>query len=1009
MKPLKLELSAFGPYLDKVEIDFTRLDGNGLYLVSGDTGSGKTMIFDAIAFALYNKTSGNNRTSKDLRNVMATDQLTYVDYTFKINSSIARIRRVPAQIQKLAEKDKKIAASYRFFLDDKEMKFEGGNDISSIVGVTYDEFTQIVMIAQNEFMALITQSDSKRTDILKKIFKIPNMNSFTTMLSDNYQEARSDLDRFNDNIVDILELYQFENRGEDEILVEQFEHKKGEYENDKNTLETQVTKLEEELAIIDRQVREINETNALFEALAKAGEGKSQLMASRDITLEDRLSLYKAAAKVKPEYELIQSNDREIATLTAAITNLKSELEENRKTIIELKKEVDRRDIYLEQTKVHQKSANDLEQQKIQLEKIRSLEGDIANFTKRNKGLCGKIELLLQAQKDNQTSLVALKQYLEKETAMATSKITWQNEIDRLRNQADTIQSRLREKANEKTIREMHLEALSHYESLANELRQAKQALNQAQKRKNDYAIGYIAASLKDNEPCPVCGSLSHPDVAPVFESDISQENLDSLLQKQDAIQGELNKAISKGSDLNASLKNAQEKLETLELELGKPDDYDALDEKNRAGLKKANERLADVKSYFRGLDAMKEKLGKLEQAMEQDSATLTSHNSEVERLNGVISSLQGQLDELPRILKTPEELENEIRECLAAAKSLEDRIASNQNNYHLAENQITRIETSLLEKASRKDQLEIANAKNRSQYEQALSLLAFPTESVEAAFAQIGLIDQLEMEKEKYDQTLNKIESTIEFYKQQTKDKQVGDPAPLNEQTSIKKETLDDIKDRLTQVTSQLLTIVNDTGKLRSWLQNRNEAQEKHHTYYDLYQTAKGSLAGQKKLAFETYLVYSYFEELLEYANVIFGELTNERYQFVASEPDNKKVTSGFVLGILDRENSKTRLARTLSGGETFKAALSLAIGLSRLVQDKSGSVELNSIFIDEGFGTLDDNSLNTAINTLQSIRLEDQMIGIISHVNLLKERIDNKILVRKDNEKSVIEIVEG
>lgn len=1009
MKPLKLELSAFGPYLDKVEIDFTRLEGNGLYLVSGDTGSGKTMIFDAIAFALYNKTSGNNRTSKDLRNVMATNQLTYVDYSFKINSSIARIKRIPAQIQRLADKDKKIAASYQFFLDDQEIRFDGDNDIASIVGVNYDEFSQIVMIAQNEFMALITQSDSKRTEILKKLFKIPNMNDFTTMLSQEYGAAKSDHTRFNDNIVDMLELYQFENQGDDAKIVEQFEQKKGEYESEKKTLEVQVGEIENELAALDSQVREINEINSLFEALQEAIDNKDRLLSSRDITLEDQLSLLKAAAKVKPAYDLIQNSNKEITALVGAINNLNAELEGNREKIGELKKEVDSKEIYQEQIRNYQRTANELEQKRIQLDKIRSIKDDIAAFAQRSKGLCGKIDTLLQSQKNNQTSLVALKQFLEKETAMATGRVEWQNEIDRLNRQEMAIQSCLKEMENERTIRRQHLAALESYEKLDDELKQAKLILHQAQKRKNDYAIGYIAASLKDSEPCPVCGSLSHPHVAPLLESDISQEHLDGLQQKQDAIQSELNKAISLAGDLKGDLKNVLEKLETLKKELGQIDDFDLLLEKNRMDLKAANEKMAEINGYFRQLDATKEKISRLEQAMADDAVALTSHNSEVERLNGVMSSLQAQLDELPHISRTQGELESEIQASQKAAKTLEDKITANQNSYHLALNQITRIETSLQEKSSQKDQLENTNERNRIGYEQDLSLLDYSRETIEAAFNQIGRINELESKIEQYNLTLAKVESTIELYKAKTQDKKVGDPAFLVERADLKKALLATIKDDLTNVSSRLLTIRNDATKISQWLKNRQAAQERYQVHYDLYQTAKGSLAGQKKLAFETYLVYSYFEELLEYANVIFSQLTNERYQFVASEPDNKRATSGFVLGILDRENSKTRLARTLSGGETFKAALSLAIGLSRLVQDKSGSVELNSIFIDEGFGTLDDNSLNIAINTLQSIRLEDQMIGIISHVNLLKERIDNKILVRKDNEKSVIEIVEG
>lgn len=1009
MKPLKLELSAFGPYLDKVEIDFTRLDGNGIYLVSGDTGSGKTMIFDAIAFALYNKTSGNNRTSKDLRNVMATDQLTYVDYSFKINSSIARIKRIPAQIQRLADKDKKIAASYQFFLDDQELRFDGDNDIASIVGVNYDEFSQIVMIAQNEFMALITQSDSKRTEILKKLFKIPNMNDFTTMLSQEYGAAKSDHTRFNDNIVDMLELYEFQNQGDDAKIVEQFEQKQGEYESDKKALELQVGELENELAALDKQVREINEINSLFDALKEAIEDKSQLLSSRDITLEDQLSLLKAAAKVKPAHELIQNTSRDIATLVATISNLNTELEGNKEKIKELKKEVDSKELYQQQIRVHQATANELEQKRIQLDKIRSVKDDIAAFTQRNKGLCGKIDTLLENQKNNQTNLAALKQYLEKETDMATGRIKWQNEIDRLTRQATTIQSCLKEKENETRIKEQHLSALKRYETLDDALKQAKLVFAQAQKRKNEYAIGYIASSLKDNEPCPVCGSLNHPQVAPLLESDISQEHLDALQQEQDALQSELNEAVAVAGDLNGRLKNVVEKLETLKQELGNIDDYDLLLEKNRLDLKAANEKMAQINGYFRQLDATKEKQAKLEQAMADDAGALTSHNSEVERLNGVISSLQGQLDELPKISRTQEELENDIRAHQEAAKSLEDRIAANQDSYHLALNQITRIETSLQEKSGQKDQLETANEKNRIGYERELSLLDYSRETIEAAFDQIGRINELESIIEQYNRALVKVESTIELYKAKTQNKQVGDPAVLVDQANLKRDLLAKVKDELATISSRLLTIQNDSTKISQWLKNRQGAQERYQIHYDLYQTAKGSLAGQKKLAFETYLVYSYFEELLEYANVIFSQLTNERYQFVASEPDNKRATSGFVLGILDRENSKTRLARTLSGGETFKAALSLAIGLSRLVQDKSGCVELNSIFIDEGFGTLDDNSLNIAINTLQSIRLEDQMIGIISHVNLLKERIDNKILVRKDNEKSVIEIVEG
>ncbi len=1009
MKPIKLELSAFGPYLNKVEIDFTRLQDNGLYLVSGDTGSGKTMIFDAISYALYNKTSGGKRTSKDLRTVTATTQTTYVDYSFEVNGRVMRIKRTPEQVVTADEKEKKVRSSYQLFIDGQEVDLSRDYGIPEIVGINYEEFTQIVMIAQNDFMKLINSNEKERTAILKKLFKIPNMSQFNIFLKERADAAKNEFERINKNIADITASHEIDSAKNSLEAIGQLEVVEDGLVEMKTSLETKSATQEAKLLELSTKLEQVKNINGLFVKLEQAQNRLAELENSYDTGLEAKIELLKVAKDLKPDHDNLENSQKNLVGLKSEYEAKIAELQLKKDELAVAESEVAKEPEYKKANEKLRGEVNELtrliEQMKTKVEleqRILILRESIAKLVRDKADLTAK-------QSELDLAKTKLDQFINQENRNLELKNSLENQLQKQKELDHKIDEFLQEKQNLTKLTSNHLSAVEQYRNLDRDYQKAASNFEAAQKANNDYAVGFIAANLVANQPCPVCGSLEHPSIAPLSGKEITKEELERLKLAQDRIQKCLNDQVASTSAIKAKLESKQETVTKLQEEIGGGDDVQAMHEKCREAIEELSASMLKVKAYFVKLPDQKAELEQLAQRITANDSQISSLENQQSTNKGILQQLEEQLAKMPQIAMSISQLETIASSKKEAIEANETTIAANNKIFHELDNLVAGIKAAIeAKKAQIETQKELIE-KYRHKYQEKMSQVDYPEIIILENFQEVTHLSEYEKYVANYRTELGAIKSQIAVYQGETKDQKVEEEQQYQLAIADSKNLTMKIKEEANTVNAKLAKVSEDLSKMRSYTKLATLAEERLAIYDDLYRTSKGQIAGQKKLEFETYLVYSYFEELLTYANAIFADLTNNRYQFVVSEPESKGKSYNFILGVLDRENSKTRLARTLSGGETFKAALSLSIGLSRLVQDKSGTVELNSIFIDEGFGTLDDNSLNQAINCLQSIRLENQMIGIISHVNILKERIDNKIVVRKDGETSNIEIIEA
>ena len=896
MKPINIIISAFGPYKDKVIIDFTKLGENGIFLITGDTGAGKTSIFDAISFAIFGEVSGSNRPIKSIRSDFADPETeTFVELEFLHKNKIYKILRNPSY-----EKPKKKGDGFTKKTADASLEFGDkvvngiknvDTKIEEILGINAKQFKQIAMLAQGEFLKILFAESKDRTEIFRKIFDTNIYNLIAKKLKE----------KLKDNEENLKEL--------------------------KNTFTTNTANIlwsaENKVDISAKDLNEVDIANVVEALKLEIKNNKAE-----DIKLQEEI------LKKEQEINIDEENIKKQEELNIKIKNfnelLKKQIEykQQEKEIEELKTKISKNQKIKERIKPKEEKVKNQEEQIQRLEKdLENLNTKIIDGQKKEKEHNTKVELV--------------------------NKI---GEIYKEYCNCVEIKDELLEKANRlKNIEKLELkkaEQVKEYTKIENEYK----VMNVDYLEKEDEFFkeqaGILAEKLEANKPCPVCGSIEHPKIARKSVSVLTKQELDvlkkSLENKQKEKQLKQGECIKTNSQINTLVEEFKDDFnEEFNLEKFKNLIRDEFN-KNKEKLE-INEKM------------ISEEYNKL------SLNTLVLKEFDFEKFkDGVIEAINLEKNEL-----------------------IKDKTIQEEKNKQLLEGKIK------LKEYNEEFSKELLNLgfKTKEEYK---NLLIADKE-----------IENFQKHVEQFNTNVTVNNTKILEIEKEVKDKQELDLTEAKAKLIKVKNELDEERKVHIQAKGKL---DNNTRIYNLLAENSKELKKKMKDfiiYDELSRTANGTLPGKKRIEFEQYVQATYFDMVILEANKRLAKMTENRYWLVRKEePEKISDKVGLDLEVVDNYNGKKRDVKSLSGGEAFKAALSLALGLSDVIQSYSGGVVIDTLFIDEGFGSLDTESREQAINTLSLLIDNNKLIGIISHVTELKERIDKKIIVTKTNDGSKIEI---
>lgn len=980
MRPLRLTFSAFGPYSDTQTIDFTKMKNNNMFVISGPTGSGKTTIFDAMSFALYGSASGSDRSADMFRSDFADDSVaTSVDFVFSVRDVEYRIKRVPTQLRpKLRGVGmRKIDSQVTLTYNDKSYtaQSEVAQKIEQILGLSKDQFKQIVLLPQGEFKKLLTSDSRSKEDIFRKIFNTAHIKRIQEEMRQDAASLKRTVDDINLQITTILEEYPHIHSGVS------LQHFKANVDYNLHSVNAYLQKLEFESQNQQSLLSKFENHQLQIQQLT---DTKQQLL-----KLEDK-------AKQMEEYKCFLDN---IQTIISYKTNLDMITNSQQKRTSLEQQSV----LKTKQLKKLKASKTDklFKQAEIEFEQIEQLRSEEAKFKQQIDKIEYQLQVLDKIESNNQQleRLHAESDTNQQEVVNFQQKLQTARENQGLIEEKNLILIELDKKLEEYlagAASKQELDKLvAQAKDLTLELDVENTILNQKQEQlrtsRNQYLTaqaGSMALMLEENSPCPVCGSLNHPQPASHKHIDISLEQIETyerVANKQSKI---VNAIIQKIEVCNALIDKLLSQVEFKDI------DYNSLVDQTKVNISK-------LKSEIKQLET-KLNIDQLEMALKQISEKQVESKTRIQSLVETNSELaanltldQSQLDSKPVLETRLEQLARKQKQIVTEYRQLQKQIRDEQT-----------LQTSLA--------TEITGITNQQQeLEQIITDCVTINKKIAEEFKADQLttyIDYLSRHKEIqniYSKYLN--DKSVLITEQAKLEQSIADYQPIN---------IEQLKEQI-PVTYELITTYKQIEKLLSSLEYglkqdiqrvvslEMKAQndlKRYQVIADVSDIANGKSAS--KISFERYMLSIYFKQIIARANIYFKTMSNNRFELEYKDSNGGRGAQGLDLNIIDNYTSKIRDVKSLSGGESFKAALSMALGLSDIVQMNSGGIQIDTIFIDEGFGSLDSESLNTAIDTLIRIESEGRMVGIISHVEELKNQINNKVEIKPSSSGSQLHV---
>ena len=1079
MKPLYLEMTAFGPYKDTQRIDFTTLGTDGLFLITGDTGAGKTTIFDAISYALYGLTSMPGRSAGSMRSDFAPEsQATIVTFRFSHRGRQYEIMRQPAYTRHLlrgADRSKTTTVPEKAELTgDGIQPVSGAKNVTDLVQnqilhLDHSQFCQVAMIAQGEFRKVLTASTDERTKILQKIFLTEGYQRMSEILKTRTASARALRDRSASGISDRLQairtgtenaevLSQFQSIASPVDLLSRREQVLGLLDDILRSdqalsaslaeaishLQIEAEALTRRLALADSDNRKLDEYQA-SQTMKTQLDAQTPSMETRRKTLTLRKT---TRYSVYPFYEQKQRAGKDASASAAAYARSLAAVSEAQRQHEDAEKQyaaAQAENALLDQKKLELRQLQD----QIPLYSRRNaLQADLETASAALRQLDEKALLLQTRLQDHDILARKLKDYITRSADVPLQKKEADVRLQTLEKQRESLLDLCRRTRQAEKQRISWERSKKQYVSVRRQYDSQYAALSEAERRLEMNRAGLLAQELKDGAPCPVCGSTVHPHPASPFLPDasdsrvtVTDETVRSLRAKSDLLRQKKDEAATEAASLKAAAGTASAQLRddlvrnlsAIQAEIGLQETEIPPEEDIRD-----DERLP--------LSRLETLLTQLQAALDSSAAAV---RQQVETLSLQLANLQlaqkrqEKAEEEKRQLDTQKETLQADREavvqrqtaCKAALSGLpvlpfptlkeaEAAVTAAREVCELLSRQIEEAGQKK-EAAARALAASLASSKAAEAQRDKDRLSALDAaEKLNQKLKETGLLsEETLLENLCSEEALKEEEQALSAFDRQQAAATARLKAAQTAAKGLVRSDLGQLRTSQAELSTRLAALRDKKARTEGRIENNEAArnsicaeysrlQQQEHSYEmldKLYRLVSGQTQNVK-ITFEQYIQETGFDEITRAANIRLDMITDGRYRFFRREEIDagKKSKNALALDILDNYTGKKRPVSTLSGGESFKASLSLALGLSDSISSRAGGITIDSLFIDEGFGSLDKRqSLSDAVNMLVSLSTHHKLIGIISHCDELKEQIRRQIVVTRGRDGSHVRVV--
>ena len=1025
MKPISLTIEAFGPYRDSVTLDFSALQDHSMFLISGPTGAGKTSILDAMVYALYGEPSGEVRKIDAIRSDFAEpERMTRVDFSFAIGEAQYRVERLPKQL--VAKKRgtgmrEQNASATVYEMKDGEWKVIATSaaairdTIQRIIGFRKDQFLQVVLLPQGEFRKLLVASTSEREELLHTLFRTELYRRLQDALKSAYDEAKSGIE---ENITKQSALLQSIPHDE-EIPVLTIEHVRELLKDREPHRDTLVVERDKAVDVVD-QFNTLRNEWALYNQVQQSlieATNKLDLVKERE---KERSSLNEKVqflTGLTPSYELYkQLGDKQavLKTLKTTLSDAKKSVEAATQHESKCTEVYETLESQVETMQAKRTTLAQLQQQAEQFDELVVLNKELSTLNSqletqdREKSeaklqvqhkLVADLEAaLVEARKQFQANSKALESishiqeqlgYLQRYSELVAEKQKVQNDIDAKERSLATLDKTV----NNSTVQ---LERLEHLmaEGRAFEL----------------------VHLVVDNEPCPVCGSTEHPQLASKPELYPTKEEIeearavrDGVLQKQASEIGQKETLIIRLHELDEQVKDQVSKLKSS-IDNFSEDAFDSIQQ----GLASQMEQLTALR---RDTEQLTKIITKNEHDLVEAKGTLSKleigHNELLKNLHDLevqISSLQAKIDGVSKTLPTTdldawhkqiESLETEIKEY-------DEQVKVCKSNLDAAKEQLNakrgRLETLSAQVEEETKNLDVTY----NEYTKSLQSISLCEDDFLEVLDDYKALDTFRTELHALDEAFNKAQAVYDAALKVAKS--IAEPS-----ATVSDEVYDAAVERRDTLVGNLAAWDKETKHIETTLASleeldvaMGEARNEVEFLSRLNDLANGGEQGFKNVTFERYVLGAILDEVVYAANLRLQKMSRSRYSLERSDyTGGGRGKQGLDLAVMDAFTGQSRPANTLSGGETFLASMALALGLADVIQSYAGGIHMDTMFIDEGFGTLDPDTLELAMETLVQLQSSGRLIGMISHVPELKTRIPAHLEVTRGDDGSTAKFV--
>ncbi|GIN84575.1 nuclease SbcCD subunit C [Heyndrickxia sporothermodurans] len=1024
MKPLKLMMQAFGPYAEKEVIDFTALGNRTMFVISGKTGAGKTTIFDAISFAIYGKASGEDRNGSELRSQFAVDDLpTEVSLQFSLRNKTYCIWRSPQQEKRKSRGDGYTTVNARaeiYVVNEEGQKQllaanvrEADEKIKEIIQLDANQFRQILMIPQGEFRKLLISDSKDKEQILQRLFHTELYKRMEEQLKEEATSLKKQVvSKIDERTLALKSIYFTEN---DELKQELGEDH---INNVKivSLLSEEIKKMKQKTAELHQNIemkkrdrdevkKKVDEAETLlnqFNARDQLKKERAELLAKKVYFEQMKVEISQAykASRLEQQDQLCHRIKKEFDSNQQELQNSKIQLQQILSALDDAEKSL----------RIEEGRSNERERLADQLIKVTNVKDDVYSLSKREQ----ELQHLEKEFKEIEAKINISKKKIElKEEQLLIKKneqkqldniqlllLKNENELNHLTNVAQKLNKLNTLIQKESTIDQSLVKKEKLYENAGARLADSRKTLSAVEAKWNIGQASLLARTLVDDSPCPVCGSFHHPNPS-LSEEDIPTESdfksakleVEQLEKEYRLIETQLIEEKGNHSHINEIIEDQRSELLTLIPDIKVQDITVTLlhfEEK----LSEKQRQIKEQKEASSELTKINNELEQLEEQLKEEKNNLEHYSQKEKEASKLFTeqkiTILHSLEKIPQEIRKIDDYEKKIHSLTRQKQQLDQA-------YESASQEVQKL----------KEQLSGAQATNEKVSELLLKSEKTLSEEREKFLKMLdeeGFTNYKQFSLAKRDnKVINEKEEQVQNYREELRS--VSDRfKELDERLStVEKPKIEKLNQQFSEVESQLqqmstiytnsLMNIRHNEEIMTKVESINTSIEEAEENYRLIGHLSDLARGQNtyRITFERFVLASFLDDILQVANIRLQRMTSGRYRLLRKTDRSKgNVQSGLELLVFDQYTGQERHVKTLSGGESFKASLALALGLADVVQQHAGGVSLETMFIDEGFGTLDPESLDQAIESLMDIQNSGRLVGIISHVPELKERID-------------------